>query len=215
MKVTGNKTIAYFVDHPYSSIQSINAISSALKDYRVKIFTKHEVEDTFFDDVDCVCFAGGFGDSDRFDSALAQNKEAVTKFVKNGGKYLGICMGAYYAGSQYFNFLTDLDAVQYIKQKDSCAKRPHAKTIVVTWKGVTTKMFFYDGCSIVGNGNCETIATYRGNGDRMAIIQNNIGLIGCHPESTQYWYDIYSYMKNQYIDQRHLLQEFVYNLMNR
>lgn len=208
------KTIAYFVDHPYSSIQSINAISLALSNYKVKIFTKHRVEDSFFQDVDCVCFAGGFGDSDRFDSALINNKELVIDFVKSGGKYLGICMGAYYAGSLYFNFLDDLDAVQYIKQKGASAKRPHAKAIDVVWNGLDTKMFFYDGCSIVGNGECKTIATYKSNGDRMAIIQKNIGLIGCHPESTQYWFDSYSYMQNQYIDQRILLQEFADSLIN-
>jgi len=209
-----NKTIAYFVDHPYSSIQSINAISLALSNYRVKIFTKHSVEESFFQDVDCLCFAGGFGDSDRFDSALTNNKELVTNFVTSGGKYLGICMGAYYAGSQYFNFLDNLDTVQYIKQKNACAKRPHAKAIDVVWNGLETKMFFYDGCSIVGSGECKTIATYKANQDRMAIIQKNIGLIGCHPESTQYWFDSYSYMQNQYIDQRILLQDFADFLIN-
>jgi hypothetical protein len=72
-------------------------------------------------------------------------------------------------------------------------------------------MFFYDGCALVGdNTKFKTIATYA-NGDAMAIIQNNIGLIGCHPESEKFWYDSYSWMgKHWHNDAHHkILLEFV------
>jgi len=44
----------------------------------------------------------------------------------------------------------------------------------------------------------------------MAITQNNIGLIGCHPESEQFWFDSYSWMKGKYHSGTHhrLLLEF-------
>jgi hypothetical protein len=76
-------------------------------------------------------------------------------------------------------------------------------------------MFFYDGCALIGDTNkFTTVATYA-NGDPMAIVQNNIGLIGCHPESEQFWYDSYSWLKGKYHQDRHhtLLLEFVNNLI--
>jgi hypothetical protein len=73
-------------------------------------------------------------------------------------------------------------------------------------------MFFYDGCALVGNTNkFDTIARYS-NGNAMAIKQSNIGLIGCHPEAEQFWYDSYSYMKGKYASKHHLLLDFVTQL---
>jgi hypothetical protein len=77
-------------------------------------------------------------------------------------------------------------------------------------------MFFYDGCALVGNGKYDTIATYA-NGDPMAIIQERLGLIGCHPESDQHWYDSYSWLKGKYHNGQHhrLLLDFVNTLMSK
>ena len=77
-------------------------------------------------------------------------------------------------------------------------------------------MFFYDGCALIGNGAKQVIATYA-NGDPMAIIQNRIGLIGCHPESEEFWYTSYSWMKNKYHNGQHhkLLLDFVNKLMEK
>ena len=72
-------------------------------------------------------------------------------------------------------------------------------------------MFFYDGCALVGNGQYTTIATYS-NGDAMAIIQNNIGVIGCHPEAEPFWYDSYTWMRSKYISKHYLLLDFVNQL---
>ena len=75
-------------------------------------------------------------------------------------------------------------------------------------------MFFYDGCTFIGDGKYETVAKYD-NGEPMAIIQGNIGLIGCHPESESFWYDEpYKYLRVFYHDGDHhkLLLEFVDSL---
>jgi hypothetical protein len=82
----------------------------------------------------------------------------------------------------------------------------------VTWQGQQENMYFYDGCALVGDTTkFKTVATYV-NGDPMAIIQNNIGLIGCHPESQLSWYTEYhSWMKPHYHNGHHhkLLLDFV------
>ena len=210
------KTIALFVHDPKCSVQSANGIMRALSPhYRFKIFGKNPLEDVFFNDVDMIAVPGGIGDSESFHYLLRNSGDLIRQFVSKGGKYLGICMGAYWAGKHYLNVLDNVDAVQYITQPGTDTRRPHAKAIDVTWNGVQDKMFFYDGCALVGDATkFTTVATYA-NGDAMAIVQNNIGLIGCHPESEQFWYDGYTWMKGKYHQDQHhaLLLEFVNNLM--
>ena len=213
------KTIALFVCDPKCSVQSTNGVMKALSgNYNFKLFSKNEVEEGFFDGVDMVVFPGGIGDSDSYDTVLKNNKDVVVDFVTRGGKYLGICMGAYWAGKDYFNILDKVDAVQYIRRPNACTRRPHAKNMPVVWRNQPCNMFFYDGCALVGGDMSpyETIATYS-NGDNMAIIQNRIGLIGCHPESEQFWYDGYSWLKGKYHNgtQHELLLNFVNELMQR
>ena len=213
------KKIALFVCDPKCSVQSTNGVMNALSsNYNFKLFSKNQVEEDFFDDVDMVVFPGGMGDSDSYNTVLKNNKDVVVDFVTRGGKYLGICMGAYWAGKDYFNILDKVDAVQYIRRPNACTRRPHAKNMPVVWRNQPCNMFFYDGCALVGGDMSpyETIATYS-NGDNMAIIQNRIGLIGCHPESEQFWYDGYSWLKGKYHNgtQHELLLNFVNELMQR
>jgi len=211
-------TIALFVYDPKCSVQSANGIMSALGQYyNFKIFSKSTLEYNFFDGVDMIAVPGGIGDSDTFAQLFKHNSSRVRDFVDRGGRYLGICMGAYWAGSHYLNILDDVDAVQYITQPGTDTHRPHAKNLDITWQGEPTKMFFYDGCSLVGNKHkFTTVATYA-NGDAMAIYQKRIGLIGCHPEAEQFWYDSYSYMQGKWHNgaQHQLLLDFTDELMRR
>ena len=205
-------TIALFIYDPKCSVQSGNGIIRALQShYNFKIFGKNELEKVFFDDVDMIAVPGGLGDASSYETAFKYNAQPVRDFVAQGGRYLGICMGAYWAGGHYLNILQDVDAEQYICRPLTDTRRPHAKNLDVQWNHVPQKMFFYDGCALVGDKNkFQTIATYA-NGDAMAIQQNNIGLIGCHPESEQFWYDSYSWMRGRYHNGEHhrLLLEFV------
>jgi len=185
--------------------------------YRFKLFSRDRVEDVFFDDVDMVAFPGGIGDSDSFETILKPNQARIKQFVQAGGRYLGICMGAYWAGSNYFDILDGVDAVQYLARPGTDTRRPHAKNIAITWQGEPMTMFWYDGCALVGDPTkFETVATYA-NGDPMAIRQNRVGLIGCHPESEQFWYEGYSWMRLHWHERKHhqLLLEFVDELFTR
>jgi hypothetical protein len=78
-------------------------------------------------------------------------------------------------------------------------------------------MYFYDGCAIVGDQTqFETVARYS-NQDPMAIIQNRIGLIGCHPESEEFWFERPTYMAPHYHQGYHhqLLRDFVQVLLSK
>lgn len=214
--------IAIFIDHPRCSVQGINAVMNILQPYyQFKIFTKHDLYfDDWFDDVDMLLIPGGIGDSETFHRVMKSHIPKIRDFVLNeGGRYLGICMGAYWAGKHYLNILEGVDCVQYLTQPDSEVRRPHAKDLEVTWNGNKEKMFWYDGCSIIGSGPIDTVATYS-NGDTMAAFQHRIGLIGSHPEASYNWYSEYSWMRKTWDEDRakrnhKLLLEFTDELMKR
>lgn len=206
-------TIALFIHQPICAVDSANGIIKALSPkYQFKLFSRDEVEPTFFDDVDIVCFPGGFGDCDRYDTLMAWNADPVRDFLSKGGKYLGICMGAYWADKDYLNILDNVRVEQYIKRPNTDTRRPHPKAVSVKWLGNNERMYFYDGCAFVGN-NMDIVATYN-NSDPMAIIQGKVGLIGCHLESEQWWYDK-KYLQPHWHGGNHysLLLDFVDRLM--
>lgn len=208
--------IALFVNHPQCSLQSANGIIEALgSHYRFKIFSRYPVYKNFFEDVDIIAVPGGIGDANTFNRLMSNHKRNIRKYMNSGGRYLGICMGAYWAGKYYLNILEKTNPVQYIKRPQSVTKRPHAKNMPIEWQGQSEQMFFYDGCTFTG-GDYDIVSTYP-NDYPMAIFQRRIGLIGCHPESTEEWYNHYSYMAGQYHGGKHhkLLLEFVENLMQR
>ena len=156
--------------------------------FDVEIFSEHTLSAELLSRVDMVAFPGGIGDSDSYWQFFGRKRgNLIADFVERGGKYLGICMGAYWADSWYFDLLDHVRAVQYIKRPKTDIRRSYGTVAPVRWHGQSTMMYFYDGCTFVGNGHFDTVATYA-NGDPMAIIQGNLGLIGCHPESQEFWY---------------------------
>jgi len=185
------KTLALFVNHPECSTDCCNGMIHALEaNYIIKMFTMNDDLERTLNTADIIAFPGGIGDASSFDTFFRRKKQnMIADFVSNGGHYLGICMGAYWAGSHYFDILDGIEPVQYIKQNNADIRRSYATIASVTWNGKQENLFFYDGCAIIGDSEkMNVVATYA-NGDPMAIIQNRIGLIGCHPESQQYWYE--------------------------
>ena len=203
------KNIAIFVHQPMCSVESVNGIMKALSpDYNFKVFTKYKVQDGFFDDVAMVVFPGGDGDAESFASLLKANVAAVKQFIKRGGVYLGICMGAYWADRYYFDLLDTTRVVQYIKRPKADIRSSYGTTAPVNWRGKMERMYFYDGPTFTG-GSFDTVASYA-NGDPMAIVQGSVGLVGCHLESQAHWYSK-KYMQPYWHHQSHhpMLCQFV------
>jgi glutamine amidotransferase-like uncharacterized protein len=212
-----SRTIALFVQHPRCSVQSVNGVIKALGlDYNYKVFTKHEVEDDYFDSVDCVCFPGGVGDSDTYDILFKYHEHSIRRYVQNGGRFLGICMGAYWADRHYLDIMDGCESRQYIKQPNTCTRRYYSKAVECNWDSNTDKFFFYDGPAFIGDeSKFEVIARYT-NGDPAAIIQNKIGLIGPHLEAEEYWYDKPYLHKHWHKGKHHkLLNQFVNRLLEK
>ena len=210
-------TIALFLHHPECSQDCVDGMTQSLsKHYKIKTFDVDECNANTFSKADIIAFPGGIGEASSYDSFFRRKAQnAVANYVEHGGRYLGICMGAYWAGSYYFDLLDGVEPVQYIKRPTSDIKRSYRTVAPVTWNGKSENIFFYDGCALVGDTNkFNIIATYA-NGDAMAVIQNNIGLIGCHPEAEQFWYDSYTWLRGKYASKHSLLLEFVDQLMRR
>ena len=212
------KQMALFMRHPECSQDCAYAMIHALSSqYQIRIFTEKELDDdTFFNNLDIIAFPGGIGDSDTYPNFFTRRRaNRISQFISSGGRYLGICMGAYWAGKRYFDILDGVDPVQYIKQPNADVKRSYGTVASVTWKNQQEKMYFYDGCALVGDEEKFKVIARYANNDPMAIIQGTIGLIGCHPEAPEYWFQKpWQYIHKYYNGGRHhdLLLNFVNEL---
>jgi glutamine amidotransferase-like uncharacterized protein len=211
--------IAIFLHDPECSIDCVEGMHLALSTkYEIKTFGLKEFTKELLENVDVIAFPGGLGEATFFyDHFLGSATELIQEFVENGGKYLGICMGAYWAGSNYFDLLHGVDTVCYVDMHYADVTENDYGTVVdVTWDNNDELMFFWDGCAIVGDLRyCDVIARYS-NDAAMAVIQGNVGIIGCHPESQKYWYtDTEVEIKEYWHEEEHwkLLLEFVDRLM--
>ena len=213
--------LALFNHHPECSIDCCNGMVEALApDYRVDLFTKEQFNRVILKDYAAVMFPGGIGDSHtHYNFFTRRQGNMLAEYIEAGGKYVGVCMGAYWAGPWYFDLLEGIDVVQYIKRPGAEIKRSYGTVANVTWcdNEYTLNeynMFFYDGCTFIGDENTfSTVARYA-NGDPMAIIQGNIGLIGCHPESERYWYNKKYLHKHWHKKEHHkLLKNFMDELL--
>lgn len=204
-----------FLNHPECSAQCAVGMFEALStEFDVQFFNREQFNKHTFKKADIIAIPGGIGDSNTFYKLIGLNSEYIVDEVLRGKRYLGICMGAYWAGHHYLNILDNVKVVQYIKRPTSEIKRSYSTTANVNWYDENLDMFFYDGCTFVGNQlNFYTVARYK-NKDPMAIIQNRIGLIGCHPESMKSWYTRNS-MKIKWHENYHhkLLLDFTKLLM--
>jgi len=217
---TPKPRIALFSHHPECSDQCCEGIERALGDhYDIRRFDEKTLDADLLAAADIVAFPGGIGDADRYyDFFLRRKANMVADYVAQGGRYLGICMGAYWAGHWFFDILQDAKCEQYIKRPGADVRKSYGTVTEVSWQGEKHHMFFWDGCALIGDETkFDVIARYQ-NGDPMAIVQDRIGLIGCHPESTEMWFE----RPRQYISQhwhrgRHheLLLRFVDDLMTK
>jgi glutamine amidotransferase-like uncharacterized protein len=188
--IADQKIIAIYEQAPIADPECALALKNVLMtQYKVKILHHNTLTQDNLNDVDCIAFPGGLENVDNFDKLLIDKKELVQQFVNRGGGYLGICMGAYLADKDYFDLLEGIRVRQYVNRPRADYKDEEKITVLpIRWHRYNYYMYFYDGAVFVGNlSKAKKIATYS-NKDAMAIIQDRIGLIGCHPESLKDWY---------------------------
>jgi glutamine amidotransferase-like uncharacterized protein len=145
--------VAIFLHHPECSQDCVDGMAEALlPHYDIVTFSEDTLNAAMLSGVSVIAFPGGIGDSDSYyEFFRRRTANIVADFVDKGGKYLGICMGAYWAGSHYFDILEDVDAVQYIKRPGADVRRSFGTKTPVTWNGQQEHMYFYDGCALIGD----------------------------------------------------------------
>ncbi|UXV17965.1 BPL-N domain-containing protein [Pseudomonas fluorescens] len=128
------------------------------------------------------------------DSLGKARAEAIRDYVAKGGRYLGLCMGAYLADNSNLGLIP--------QDLDSEAGRPGFEVagiadaaVRVVWEGKADSVFYQDGPYFPkadGASPYTTIATYR-NGDvaaaRYTYEQGVVVLSGPHPEAGKKWFE--------------------------
>lgn len=226
-----------YTDHPMCSIDCADATCEVLNQsglYEAKMIGPSSYPYLEFNSknvfkASCLVFPGGMGDADQFDNNLTNYREVVYTYVINGGKYLGICQGAYFASKHYFNLLKDIVAEQHIKRPKASVRRSGPAVIPLYWKSGHNEIdqhptYFHDGAAFVPPagkeelGACTVLGSYK-NGEAAALIQHlwkgSVGVIGPHPEAMRWWFysqpQAYEGWKNPL--QHNLLLEFVDHLL--
>lgn len=137
---------------------------------------------------------GGGQDVPGAAASIGRNSiKAVRQYVANGGRYLGLCMGAYLAGEQGFRLVAgDIDS-----EVDRPGSTLHgiADTVTpVVWRGKKRWIYYQDGAMLpavpAGSGGV-VLATYPNNDIAAATYRygkGRVGLAGPHPEADESWY---------------------------
>jgi hypothetical protein len=209
--------LALFQFEPYCSRECGAGVISALSSHHtIEIITRHDLNIERLSRFDMVIFPGGRGDASDFQQLLKTRKPVIQSYLDQGGTYLGICMGAYWADSAYFDLIGDARCVQYITQPKAEIRRSFPTTVRAEWNGKAEKFYFFDGCAFVGSDSALEIHARYANGDPMAVVKDKVGLIGCHLESELDWYTSKEMKASWHgLSHHRLLAEFVDDLLRR
>ncbi|KRA04631.1 BPL-N domain-containing protein [Pseudomonas sp. Root569] len=137
---------------------------------------------------------GGQDIPGALDSLGDERAEAIRDYVAKGGRYLGLCMGAYLADDNNLGLIPHA--------LDTEAGRPGFEVtgiddaaVRVTWAGQADHVFYQDGPYFPkpsADAPYKTLATYH-NGDvaaaRYAYQKGVVVLSGPHPEAGQEWFE--------------------------
>lgn len=119
---------------------------------------------------------------------------AIREFVRGGGRYLGLCMGAYLAGSDPgMDLLAPGDAGGYIDQPGARVSTAEDAVVPVLWGGERRMQFAQDPAFILPSGeDGEIILSTFDNGLVNALVrpygEGMVAVVGTHPEADRSWY---------------------------
>ena len=139
---------------------------------------------------------GGNGTVDEGIAALGGDSalNLIKNFVNGGGKYVGFCMGAYFAGSNPgMGLLAPGDTDGYLGSPGASVKTDADSTVPVVWRSTHKIHFFQDGAYIIPSKvSGERILAYYDNGLVDALSKpygkGSVGVVGTHPEADRTWY---------------------------
>jgi glutamine amidotransferase-like uncharacterized protein len=122
--------------------------------------------------------------------------EALKDYLRNGGRYLGICGGGFIASTGWNEGRTLVKGLGIIPAKSRVYREDFAARIIpIHWQGTTRPMYFKAGPSfqlVDNSGEVQVIARY-GDGSIAALMssygQGKLAVCGPHPEARPSWKD--------------------------
>jgi hypothetical protein len=134
----------------------------------------------------------GGGDLDPEWRHMRRYAPEIRAFVARGGRYLGVCLGAYLAGQDPGFGLLPGDSDEYIESRGATVQNTRDTVVAVQWRGRRRHMYFQDGaCFRLRPGAAEILARYE-NGLAAAAVarfgSGVVGVVGPHPEADGSWY---------------------------
>lgn len=130
---------------------------------------------------------------------LRPHVDTIRTYVRGGGRYLGICLGGYLAGSTPGFGLVPGDADRYIESRSASVRHSGDAVIPVRWRNNLRHMYFQDGSYFVLHPGLEhrpdnpvdVLARYD-NGTIAALSapygRGRVAVCGPHPEADDTWY---------------------------
>jgi glutamine amidotransferase-like uncharacterized protein len=138
---------------------------------------------------------GGDGSLSEAYDRMSRSSDIIRDYVKGGGRYIGICMGGYLAGSSPGFGILPGDADQFITSPQASVVTDADTIVQINWGGRSRSMYFQDGPyfkvrrSIAG---VTVLATYT-NGQIAALVapcgKGKVAVCGPHPEADARWYE--------------------------
>lgn len=217
-----HRNIAVYRQDPIASTDCAQAIRDVLATRYSNVFIINHRTCTAatLRKVDCVVFPGGEEDVDNFDHLIRDRSKIIRDYVAGGGRYLGICMGAYITSKLYFNILGSTSAEQYIRQSGADVHTMKETTTKCNIDGEQHTVYFYDGPVFENDIKTSNILATYSNGAAAAIIkpyhQGRVLCVGPHLESQQDWYDTNKLKPHWHHGKHHvLLLKMVEKLLSR
>jgi glutamine amidotransferase-like uncharacterized protein len=144
---------------------------------------------------DCLLYAQpGGGDLRRAYRRLRRAAPLLRDHVASGGRYLGVCLGAYLAGERPGFALLPGDTDRYIEAPGASITTDRDAVVDVVWDGSRRTVFFQDGPWFdldPRQGPADVLAVYD-NGLPAAVVapygRGAVGVVGPHPEASPDWF---------------------------
>ncbi len=136
---------------------------------------------------------GADGDDDDAYRRQKRDKAAIKHFVRDGGRYLGICMGGFLAEPGHFNVFSGR-VNEYYSSRGASVSTADPAVIPVIWRGARRAMYFQDGGYMIPRRKSTgvTVLARYTNGAIAALVasygRGKVGLCGPHPEAPTEWY---------------------------
>jgi glutamine amidotransferase-like uncharacterized protein len=160
-----------------------------------------KISDATLRSADLYVQPGGGKSLTRAYKQMKDSAAVIRNYTRSGGRYLGICMGGYLAGTWRGFSLLSGDTDQFITSPGASVTTTADTVVEVDWRGHRRYMFFQDGPIFqLRSYTSETIvlARYASNGEVAALVapfgRGRIGVCGPHPEAPKEWYRAHNLM---------------------